>query len=89
MSYSCKSLAAGVLLAGGLALAPAVYAEQSPGPDTNRPHMGAGMRHGGTMGMPGGMMEQMSEMMEGCSAMMQNRSQPPNSQFYKPSEPQQ
>ena len=87
MSNMLKTIAAGALLAAGLAFGPAVYAEQ--GPDTSSPHMGAGMRHDGMMGIPGGMMDQMSRMMEGCNAMMESRNRPPNSQFHKPSGPQQ
>ena len=83
MSYPYRSIAAVALLAAGLALAPAVYAEQSPAPDASR---SPGSPGGGMMGMRGGMMEQMSAMMQECGAMMQNR--PPNSQFREPSEPQ-
>ena len=89
MSYLYRSIAAAALLAAGLALAPAVYAEQGPAPETSSPPMGAGSPRGGMMGMRGGMMEQMSAMMEECGAMMQNRNQPPNSQFHGPSGPQQ
>jgi len=81
MSRLLKTVA-GALLVVGLAAASTVYAEQKPVPDTNDSQMGTGMRHGGMMGQTG-------QMMDGCNTMMQSRKQPPNSQFHKPSEPQQ
>ena len=87
MSNLHKTVAAGALLAVGLASATAVYAEQNPSRDGSDSHMTTGMRHGGMMGMQGGMMGQMDGMMDGCNSMMQGRNQPPNSQFRKPSQP--
>ena len=87
MSNLLKTVAAGALLAAGLASATAVYAEQNPSRDGSDSQMGTVMRHQGMMGMQGGMMGPMGGMMDGCHNMMQGQSQPPNSQFHKPSQP--
>ena len=73
MSNPLKTVAAGALLAVGLAFTPAVYAEQNPAGDASDSRMGAGMRPQGMMGMQGGMIGPMSGMMEGCNNMMQGR----------------
>ena len=80
MSNLLKTVAAGALLAAGLTSATAVYAEQDPARDGSDSQMRTVMRHQGMMGMQGGMMD-------GCHDMMQGQSQPPNSQFHKPSQP--
>jgi hypothetical protein len=87
MSDLLKTVAAGALLAIGLASASDVYAEQSRSGEASDSHMATGMRHGGMMGMQGGMMGQMGGTMDGCNSMMQGRSQTPNSQFRRPSQP--
>ncbi len=87
MSNPLKTVATSALFAVGLASATAVYAEQNPSRDGSDAYIGTGMRHGGMMGMQGGMMGQTGGMMDGCNSMMQGRSQTPNSQFHKPSEP--
>ena len=89
MSNRFRIIAAGALLAIGLASVSAVYAEQSPSADrseTGVQHHGMMGTQGGMMGM-GGMMEQMGQMMESCNNMMQSRNQAPNSQFHNPSQP--
>jgi hypothetical protein len=84
MSPLLKIVAAGAVIATGLAFAPLGYAGRNPQPDSHAPSMGRGMGHGGMMGMQGGMMGQMSQMMDNCNTMMQSRNQPPNSQYRKP-----
>lgn len=88
MFDSFRVFAFALLAAIGVALAPAVYAEQNSPNTDQSPSMMDGKRGGGMMGMMN-MMGRRGEMMDGCSNMMQSHRQPPNSQFRKHSEEQQ
>src|SRR5258708_6928642 len=89
MSNRFRIIAAGALLAIGLASASAVYAEQSPSADRSE----TGVQHHGMMGTQGGMMgmggrrEKMGQMMESGNNRMKSQNQAPNSQSHNPSHP--
>ncbi len=66
MRKSVKTFLVASTLVAGLAIAPAIYAHDSPGSQGSM--MGPGMMgQGGMMGMMG----QMSQMMENCNKLMQ------------------
>jgi hypothetical protein len=76
MSAKLTSLLAVLALAGGLATAHGVFAQETQPaptqPDQDMPH-GQGMMDGGMMDM----MAQMSRMMAGCNKMMESMDQTP------------
>jgi hypothetical protein len=84
MTYLRKSLAAGAMIAIGVAIGSTVRAQQ---PQTTPPQispMGPGMQQGGMMNM-----QQMSRMMEECHQMMQRHMQNPAGQSPTPEKPDQ
>ena len=80
MTRSLRTFILGATVAIGIAIAPAVHAQQGQVPSPRVPSMMPDMQQGDMMKT----MPQMSQMMDGCIQMMKSHMQPPVGPSPKP-----